>query len=663
MPTRRLLLTFLALAILAALVVVTPSVRTTAQVMTGPMDGAEGEVVVRLALTERLRGLDPHLVADVSSALQCGMVYESLYEYDPFERPVRIKPCLASEIPTVSEDGLIWTIKVRDDVRFHDDPCFPEGKGRLLTAHDVAWSIKRMAAHPFAQAFWTLEGKIKGLDEFHQLYQSEDAKNEGADMERIAQTVNAIVETEVEGIKVLDDRTLQLHLTEPYPQLIYMLCMTATAVMPKEASNTYGQRMGYRPVGTGPFMLTSREIKGRPVVLHWKRSPTYREITFPEPRADIHTGEWSIDMDVFKPWVGKRLPLADRVEFWLLESDDARARFLAGELDVDSVLSREDPAITEQHKLSSDLDALDIALERNTSHVIEYITFNMDDAELGTKGGEKAKAIRTAFARSLDRAEFVKHIHPNRSLVASSFVTPCCPGYDSKFSHPNWTHDPAGARSLLQDAGFTVTSDGDDWIATDPASGTQASVTILLRGMPDTSSRMKEALEKAGKSVGIAVDAQPNEFPEFLKRQYSGTGQAYNSGWVTDYPDAQNVLMLFLSTEARSNGLNSARFRNESYDKAYKLLVSNPAVTADDLKHRTTAANEMQKLLADEAAVIPLFYLGKTTLRHTWSLPVAPNDFNYSLTKYMATDTAARTKWLEATAARKQPTEDKPVGK
>ena len=61
-------------------------------------------------------------------------VYQGLVSFDP--RDLSIIPCLA-ERWEVDSSATRYTFHLRPGVRFHDDPAFPDGKGRELTADDV----------------------------------------------------------------------------------------------------------------------------------------------------------------------------------------------------------------------------------------------------------------------------------------------------------------------------------------------------------------------------------------------------------------------------------------------------------------------------------------------------------------------------------------------
>lgn len=65
-------------------------------------------------------------------------------------------------MPSVSDDGLTYTFKIKKGVLFHDDAAFAGGKGRELVAEDFVYSIKRLA-DPKLQGlgWWLLDGKIK----------------------------------------------------------------------------------------------------------------------------------------------------------------------------------------------------------------------------------------------------------------------------------------------------------------------------------------------------------------------------------------------------------------------------------------------------------------------------------------------------------------------
>ena len=78
--------------------------------------------------------LDPALAYDTMSGEILQNVYETLVFYDG-ESLSDYVPKLAAEMPTVSADGLTYTFKIRENVKFHN--------GDVLTPTDVAYSFQR----------------------------------------------------------------------------------------------------------------------------------------------------------------------------------------------------------------------------------------------------------------------------------------------------------------------------------------------------------------------------------------------------------------------------------------------------------------------------------------------------------------------------------------
>ncbi len=78
--------------------------------------------------------LDPALAYDTASGEVIQNVYETLVFYDG-EATDKFVPMLASELPTVSADGLTYTFKIRSGVKFHN--------GDVMTPSDVAYSFQR----------------------------------------------------------------------------------------------------------------------------------------------------------------------------------------------------------------------------------------------------------------------------------------------------------------------------------------------------------------------------------------------------------------------------------------------------------------------------------------------------------------------------------------
>ena len=80
------------------------------------------------------KSLDPMKQFDTASGSLIANLYDTLLEYHYLKRPYQLSPNLVEEMPKLSEDGLTYTFKLRKGIKFIDDACFKDGKGREMTA-------------------------------------------------------------------------------------------------------------------------------------------------------------------------------------------------------------------------------------------------------------------------------------------------------------------------------------------------------------------------------------------------------------------------------------------------------------------------------------------------------------------------------------------------
>src|SRR5215204_6415333 len=79
-----------------------------------------------------IASIDPSFAKNQSIMWAVHQLYNTLVEVDS---NLNIVPSLATRWH-ISGDKKTYTFFLRNDVYFHDDPCFPNSKGRLMTAHD-----------------------------------------------------------------------------------------------------------------------------------------------------------------------------------------------------------------------------------------------------------------------------------------------------------------------------------------------------------------------------------------------------------------------------------------------------------------------------------------------------------------------------------------------
>ena len=112
------------------------------------------------------RSMDPVDGSTLYDNWCVSQVYETLLQTKYLVRPYESEPLLLEKMPEVSEDRLTYHFTLKEGVKFHDDPCFPDGKGREITSADVIYSFKRIAdSNVSLKSWWLLENSMVGFDE------------------------------------------------------------------------------------------------------------------------------------------------------------------------------------------------------------------------------------------------------------------------------------------------------------------------------------------------------------------------------------------------------------------------------------------------------------------------------------------------------------------
>ena len=108
-----------------------------------------------------ITSLDPAFARDQANIWAVNQVYNGLVQMDD---NLNIKPCIARSWE-ISEDGLIYTFHLRNDVFFHDHNLFKNGKGRKVNASDFVNSFFRIidetVASPGAWIFNNIDRTAK----------------------------------------------------------------------------------------------------------------------------------------------------------------------------------------------------------------------------------------------------------------------------------------------------------------------------------------------------------------------------------------------------------------------------------------------------------------------------------------------------------------------
>jgi ABC-type transport system substrate-binding protein len=196
--------------------------------------------VYRLLGSGDVRGLDPGSAEGSEDWWSAGgLLYNRLYAYDPNNE---FYPDLAAELPAMSDDGLVYTIPLRQGVKFHN--------GREMTADDIAFSLAWQLWPEVYSWGKTYMENVVGYDE-----------------------VIAGDTQELSGVKVIDPYTVEVTLKTPQAVFPAILSMTMNGITPKQETIDAGEEWGKSVViGTGPFKFVEWN-QGQNVI--FERHPEY----------------------------------------------------------------------------------------------------------------------------------------------------------------------------------------------------------------------------------------------------------------------------------------------------------------------------------------------------------------------------------------------------
>ncbi|MDF7824870.1 ABC transporter substrate-binding protein [Pontiellaceae bacterium B12227] len=577
--------------------------------------GHDGSELVSFSSTTRIRGLDPATSGEVSSSVAISRIYEGLLQYDYLARPYKVIPALAESMPEVSEDGLTYTFKLRKGIFFQDDPCFPDGKGRELTARDFEYSIKRVAdVKNISSGFWAYNGRIKGIDVFH-------------DQSKLPEPTD--YDMPVEGLKVVDSHTLQIKLTEPYPQLLYVLTMHYAYAVPREAVELYGKKFTNHPVGTGPYRLVEWRRNSR---IEFERNPKWAETGRVETYPASGTPEQEA-AGLLKD-AGKSIPFIDRlVQFVVDDTSTSWMMFLAGQLDSSAISPDNwDAVITPDKSLNDSLEKRGIELISSPYTAVFYMGFNWDDPQVGASDDPEQdmrnRKLRQALSCAYEFAQMNQFMNNRLYPIDGPIPTPLA----GVLEEPSpYRFNLEKAKQLLIEAGYPE--------GIDSKTGRRLELNMELGSADSNTRQSMELMANMFQKIGIVLKTNYNTWPAFIEKMNRRQAQLFRLAWVADYPDAENFLALFYSQNA-SPGPNHSNYRNPEIDRLYEKVRVMP-----DSPERTAIYEEMAKIIVEDAPWVFMYQPMSFSLKHSWIENYIPHDYPYGMGKYRRVNREVRSEW------------------
>jgi len=507
---------------------------------------------------DEFQTLFPYAIIDAVSHRIAGQIYEGLIKLNT--RDLSIEPRIATSWE-VGAEGKVYTFHLKKGVMFHDDSCFPDGKGREVKASDFKYSFELLCTKlindtiPNLMFERTFKDKVVGANEF---YEAESG--------------------EIAGVKVVDDYTLEVTLIQPSSSFIYIMAYPAASVVANEAVEKYGANL---IVGSGPFMFgefleDNDELTGEPIEkLVLIRNPNYHEA------------------DRF----GNQLPYLDSVIISFYNSQKRElALFQDHELDMILGLPAESVRdIVEQQIAYFEKKPPIFILERSADMSTQFYEFNLANPLFGLDAN--GLKVRQAISYAIDREKLIEKVLSGEAYGPGihGITPPSFREYDNS-KIQGYSYDPEKAKQLLAAAGYP---DGENFptIKLELNSGGFRNTSIAFEVQKQLSNVLNINLELEIVSMSKLLD----------DRRYA-RGDMFRSGWIADYPSPENFLLLMYGRNVPEDTkepsiLNTPRYRNEAFDKLFMQ-----GVMGDSLSARYSAFAEAEQMMMNDAPLVILWY-------------------------------------------------------
>jgi len=341
------------------------------------------------------------------------------------------------------------------------------------------------------------------------------------------------------GVKAVNDTTLQINLLHPAAFFLDQLTYPVSYVVDKKVVQQYGSNWwdGHF-VGSGPYILKS-----------WQHKV---QLTFvPNPN-----------------WWGTKQTLTEIDMPMIVDPNTAWNRFQAKEADVSGVPVADYP-------IAQKLGPKEFFEGPQLS--IQYLSLNNTVAPFDNL------TVRQAFAEAVDRDSIASGVWSNTVIPSDHIVPQGMPGYYANLK---------GLPFNVQDAKTKLASVYPD-VTKIPA------ITIEYpKGSSDEDKMMAKIVQDWATYLGVHANLNPVDFGQLLNDLPTNKVQAYQIGWIGDYPDPQDWLDLVITGSPNNN----MGFSNPDVDSKVTQADS-----ASDLNSRTPLYNQAEEIAIDNVAWVPLF--------------------------------------------------------
>jgi len=395
-----------------------------------------------------------------------GLIYAGLVRLDT---QLQVAPYLAEKWE-ISADGKVYTFTLRSGLKF--------GDGKPLTAQSVKDSWE-----------YVCDPKTK----------STLANSYLGDINGVQERLDGKAD-EISGVKVIDERTLQVTLVGPRPYFLAKITYPTAMVIDVSQIEKDEKEWMLKPNPSGPYQIKQWE---KEKYLIFERNTNF-----------------------FKQ------PAIRYMLFQMKAGGSPISLYEEGSLDILDLNAEE------IERVSKPDDPLNKDYHSTPSMCTSFVRFSPERAPFDDP------KVRQAFVMATDPQAYASQIAGGLDLAAYSILPPGMPGYREDL--PTVNHDANAARQLLAESKYK---------------GKLPPIIYAVAGRGDTRPKSVSILtDMWKKNLGVNVQVQYIDPDTYNDKMHAQPGHISNFSWCADYPDPENFLKVLFHTGSEFNlsGLSDA---------------------------------------------------------------------------------------------------------
>ena len=505
-------------------------------------DNGTGAKEINLVIASEPPSLHPQLATDSAS----GAILQNVFEGLTTVKDGEVIKAAADDIQT-SEDLLTYTFTLKDA---------KWSNGDTVTAEDFAYAWKFALNPESASEYASILFPIKGAESYN--------NGEGTEEDL--------------GIKVVDEKTLEVTLENPTPYFLELTAFKTYYPIHKataEANETWYAEAGDTYISNGPFKLSN-----------WQHSA---EITLAKNE---------------NYWDAENVAL-NKVNISMVENEaTASTMFDAGEIDFLGAPFQ-----------TIGLDVINRYKEEGILNIEDYASIYV--YKFNTTGEITSNVnIRKALTLAINRQALIDNVLKGEQSPALGMVPAAVPGFEEDRGYFK-DNDIEEAKAALE-AGMAELG------ISDPS---EISIGLSINTSEAHAAIAQFIQEGWHSNLGINVTIDNSEWQVYLDKVSNLDYDVARMGWIGDYNDAYTFLESYDSAE---NGNNDTGWENPDYAKILKQ-----SITETDADARIDLLKQAESIAMAEFPLAPVYYYTSLHVKKDYVKNMQPDALGNVYLKYV----------------------------